>query len=457
MLFTSLRFAAFFSVVFSGYWLCPNNQLRKLCLVVAGLWFYADWNSFLALVLTASTTIDFLVARRMDSGVDESHRRFLLRLSIFMNCGLLCFFKYLTFLGQNLNAWFGLSIPDLSLPNPVGISFYTFEAISYSVDVFRRKICAEKRLEHLLIFITFFPHVVAGPIVRSRAFLPQIARWKNWNWSRAEWGISYFVLGLFKKLALADRLALIVDPVFSVPSHYSGLTVTAAVLAYSLQIYCDFSGYTDMALGLAHLLGFRLAPNFNRPYASLSVVEFWRRWHISLSSWLRDYLYIPLGGNANGPWRTHLNLWITMLLGGLWHGASWNFVLWGGLHASFLSIQRTFPRRLRLPRPVCWMLTFGAVTLAWIPFRASSFETTVDVCRAILTQPSGSTLPVAWSGFLFSLIVVAGATWISGLPNWGRFYRGLPKPLIGLILAGLALMSFCLSPQRTEPFIYFQF
>lgn len=459
MLFNSLQFLGFFVVVWPLYWLLPHGRGRTFFLVAVSLYFYANWNGFFAVVLAVSTVIDFFIARLLQATEEERRRRSLLVISLVMNLALLVIFKYLNFIGQSLNAlasqpW----IPDLTMPSPVGISFYTFEAISYTTDVYRRKVRAESRLEHLLFFITFFPHVVAGPIVRARSFLPQIPRPKSWSWTRIQLGLSYFAMGLFKKAALADRLALIVDPIFLSPYNYSSAAVAAAVLAYSIQIYCDFSGYTDMAIGLAHLFGFRLAPNFNMPYSSESISEFWRRWHISLSSWLRDYLYIPLGGNQSAGWRVYRNLMITMLLGGLWHGASWNFVLWGGLHGVFLCLHRAYRGLFswRLPRALNILLCFGCVTLAWVPFRASDPAVTLEIYRHLLVPTGGNQLPVAWSAFWAPVLWVAVATWMGRL----RFHRQLwqfPGWLLGAGVALLALLGLVFQPQQSEPFIYFQF
>jgi alginate O-acetyltransferase complex protein AlgI len=345
------------------------------------------------------------------------------------------------------------------MPNPIGISFYTFEAISYTVDVYRRKVRSVARFEPLLLFITFFPHVVAGPIVRARAFLPQIERWKRWSWSRCQLGLTYVSMGLFKKAALADRLAQIADPIFQAPQNFSSTAVAAGVLAYSIQVYCDFSGYTDIAIGLAHLLGFRLAPNFNMPYSAANVSDFWRRWHISLSSWLRDYVYIPLGGNSGGFWRMNRNLMITMLLGGLWHGASWNFVLWGALHGFYLCVHRVYKLRpwFRLPHALNVLLCFSCVTLAWVPFRSHSSAATAEIYRRLLGSYPGSSLPVAWSAFFVPMILVFLAHLVGARYQGLKSYRELPGWWLGLSMGMVAFLALIFAPAFGEPFIYFQF
>lgn len=303
MLFCSQQFLLFFSAVFCFYWLVPWQRCRVWLLLGASFYFYASWNKWLAAIICLSTAMDYAVARGMEATASHGCRKLLLGLSLAANLGLLCYFKYVNFfLGSVEHALHALgaeaSLPVLQVILPIGISFYTFEAINYTIDVYRGRVPAERNLAHFMLFITFFPHLVAGPIVRARDFLPQIRRRKRWDWARMHLGVQYLLMGLFKKMAIADRMALFVDPVFAEPGRYGSGAVWLATLAYALQIYCDFSGYTDMALGSAHLLGYKLAKNFNLPYWAANVSEFWRRWHISLSTWLRDYLFIPLGGVA---------------------------------------------------------------------------------------------------------------------------------------------------------------
>src|ERR1043166_282 len=308
MLFCSQQFLIFFLVVFAVYWVIPWRQARVVLLLIASFYFYASWSAWLALVIAVSATMDYLVARGMDASSSRRVRLSLLVGSLVMNLGLLCYFKYANFFLASLQealhrAGAEASFPVLSVILPIGISFYTFEAINYTVDVYRRHVRAERNLLHFMLFILFFPHLVAGPIVRARDFLPQIHRPKRWSWGRLHLGCQFFVMGLFKKLAIADQMAQYADPVFQNPSQYGSGAVWFATIAYALQIYGDFSGYSDMALGAAHMLGYKLARNFNMPYLAANVAEFWHRWHISLSTWLRDYLFIPLGGSRGGTWR----------------------------------------------------------------------------------------------------------------------------------------------------------
>src|SRR5436190_13119461 len=301
MLFCSLEFFVFFVGVFALYWAVPWQRPRVWLLLAASLYFYASWNKQLALLIAVSTALDYSLARGMEATQVAWRRRSLLGVSLVGNLTLLCYFKYANFFLASLeealrSAGATASLPTLSVLLPVGISFYTFEAISYTVDVYRRRMPAERSLSNFMVFILFFPHLVAGPIVRARDFLPQTRRPKRWSWPRMQLGVGLLLVGLFKKLAVADRCALFADPVFAHPENYRCLAVWAGVLAYAVQIYCDFSGYSDMALGAAHLLGYKLAVNFRAPYLAANIEDFWRRWQASLSSWLRAYLFFPLCG-----------------------------------------------------------------------------------------------------------------------------------------------------------------
>ncbi len=404
MLFCTREFVLFFFTVFVLYWAIPWKQARIGLLLLASFVFYASWSLKLAWIVVLSATVDYFLALGMETSRRSWLRRLLLLCSIVANLGLLCYFKYANFFLHSLQvALHRLGIPTalpvLQVLLPIGISFYTFEAINYTVDVYRRQVQAERNLAHFLLFILFFPHLIAGPIVRARDFLHQIQRKKHWNWERMAVGLAYILLGLVKKMVVADRMALLAEPVFANPANFRVESVWIGVIAYTLQIYCDFSGYSDMALGTAHLLGYRLAQNFDMPYLSRNIAEFWRRWHMSLSTWLRDYLFIPLGGSRGTLWLTCRNLLITMTLGGLWHGASWNFVIWGVLHGLLLVLHRLFrlltDSRLVLARvlrsslatPFCVLLTFLCVSLGWIFFRRRPlarpcWSSSIWCCRA---------------------------------------------------------------------------
>ena len=362
MLFCSQAFLIFFLIVFILYWtagILPRLLCRTLanararcassCCSSPASIFYASWNKWLALLVFGTTILDYFFARGMDSPKrSQSERTCLLTMSLVMNLGILCYLKYVNFFLHSLEEALHADRRHRLAPRPVGDSTDRHLVLHVRGDqlhggrVPAQGVRAERNLPHFLLFITFFPHLVAGPIVRARDFLPQIRRRKHWDWVRMQVGAQYVLMGLFKKMAIADRMAAFADPVFKDPEAYGTYATWLAVLAYALQIYCDFSGYTDMAIGTAHMLGYRLAQNFNMPYLATNVSEFWRRWHISLSSWLRDYLFIPLGGSRGGNWATYRNLMITMTLGGLWHGANWTFVVWGILHGGLLVVHREF-------------------------------------------------------------------------------------------------------------------
>jgi alginate O-acetyltransferase complex protein AlgI len=474
MLFCSQQFLIFFLAVFALYWLTPWQQGRIYLLLVASFIFYATWNKWLAILIVASTTMDYLIARRLDASQRIPERKALLTLSIVFNLGVLCYFKYANFflksLEEALNAGGAqASFPLLSVILPIGISFYTFEAISYTVDVYRRKIAAERNLAHLMLFILFFPHLIAGPIVRGSDFLPQVRRKKRWNWQRMSIGVQLFLLGMIKKLAIADRMALVSDPVFAHPELFKSQVVWLAVFAYAVQIYCDFSGYSDMALGCAHLLGYRLAINFNMPYLATNIAEFWRRWHMSLSSWLRDYLFIPLGGSRGSRSRTCRNLLIVMTLGGLWHGASWNFVVWGLSLGVWLSLHRLF-RGYAEARPglntalqtpagtvLRTALTFIGVCCTWVLFRSPTLAHAGVMFHQMCIPLHGLGTPMSQSSTLTMMALVILGHWLGHNNRWRRLFEATPAALLGVALAVGMSLALVLAPDSGKAFIYFQF
>ena len=476
MLFCSRDYALFFASVFALYWAIPRARARVYLLLAASLAFYASWNRWLAALIAATSTLDYLVGLGLDASDSPRRRKALLTLSVVANLGMLAAFKYANFFLDSLGAGLaavGLasSLPVLGLILPVGISFYTFEAINYAVDVYRRRLPAERDLGHFLLFITFFPHLVAGPIVRARDFLPQVRRPKRWSWTRAELGVGLFVLGLAKKLAIADRMALYADPVFAHPGDYGTGALWLATVAYAIQIYGDFSGYTDMALGSAHLLGYKLAPNFRLPYLATSIAEFWRRWHISLSTWLRDYLFIPLGGSRGSRWRTARNLLITMGLGGLWHGASWTFLAWGvglGLalivHRAFRDWAEGYPGLVRiLATPIGTMgrvgLTWLTVGVGWVVFRSTTFAGAGTMLGGMFAPRSGLGPPLPTASFWVGLAVVAFAHWVGSRRGFrGTIVAGRwPTPAVGLGYAAGFALALLFAPGSGEAFLYFQF
>jgi alginate O-acetyltransferase complex protein AlgI len=475
MLFCTQQFVIFVAVVFTAYWMLPRASWRVYFLLGASFFFYASWNQWLAGIVCVSTLMDYAVARGMDATASPRWRRLLLGISLVANLGLLAYFKYANFflhsLEQSLHAMgASASLPVLQVILPIGISFYTFEAINYTVDVYRRRIPAERNLAHFMLFITFFPHLVAGPIVRARDFLPQVRRPKSWDWLRLQLGLQYLLTGLFKKMVVADRMALYVDPIYAAPGAYSTGALWLAFLAYALQIYCDFSGYTDIALGTAHMLGYKLARNFNMPYLAVNVTEFWHRWHISLSTWLRDYLFIPLGGSRGPKWQTARNLLITMTLGGLWHGAGWTFVLWGLLHGLLLIGHRGF-REFCVRRPA-WSrrlesapgtllriaVTFFSVSALWVVFRAARPEDAWTILRRMWKPHVGDMpAPMSYQSLAVLAAVLLVGYWLTSAPIRRRLALRLPEPLWGVGYAALLTIILLLSPESSKVFIYFQF
>jgi alginate O-acetyltransferase complex protein AlgI len=474
MLFCSEKFLCFFTIVFAAYWLMPWHRARVWLLLIASFYFYASWNGKLAIIIGVSTVMDYLIARGMEATSSTFRRKLLLALSLCANLGLLVYFKYANFflhsVEQALHALgSSSSMPVLSVILPIGISFYTFEAINYTVDVYRRRIPAERNLANFMLFITFFPHLVAGPIVRAKDFLPQARRRKHWDWARLQLGAQFFLMGLFKKLAIADRMALYADPVFADPVQYNTGAVWLATLAYAIQIYCDFSGYTDMALGSAHMLGYKLTRNFNMPYIAVNVSDFWRRWHMSLSTWLRDYLFIPLGGSRGSNWQVSRNLMITMALGGLWHGASWTFVAWGILHgallighrifAAFCKQRPTIDRILQSALGTVFRvsLTFACVSLCWVFFRATTFQTAWTFLQRLFVFHEGLGPPLHNRSLWYTVAVMAICHALARLGWWQRLSWRLPAPVLGFGYAAVLTLALVLAPDSGKAFIYFQF
>jgi D-alanyl-lipoteichoic acid acyltransferase DltB (MBOAT superfamily) len=351
MLFNTVPFFFFFLLVFSLY-CCLGHKWQNRMLLVASFVFYGWWDYRFVVLMIASASVDYVAALRVHAATAPAIRKRWLLGSVLTNLVILGFFKYYNFFvssATDLLGRFGFHADPwtLSIILPLGISFYTFQAISYIVDVYRRELEPVRSYRDYLLFVAFFPHLVAGPIQLAKILTAQVVKPRHMTWQGWSEGSLLFLIGMFKKVVVADNLAPMVDLSFSNPSANSALTLLIGLYAFAFQIYADFSGYSDMARGLAKFMGFELMVNFEQPYFSSSITEFWRRWHISLSTWLRDYLYIPLGGNRLGTWNTYRNLFLTMLIGGFWHGASWNFVIWGGLHGVYLSVDKFLKRFAR--------------------------------------------------------------------------------------------------------------
>jgi D-alanyl-lipoteichoic acid acyltransferase DltB (MBOAT superfamily) len=463
VVFPTVQFAVFFTIVLTLSWaLMPRQHIWKPFMLAASYLFYSAADPKFCILLAGVTLGNQAAAHLVHRTEDERLRKIIVGIAVALDLGTLGVFKYYGFFAEETNALLddvglGLPLPLASIALPVGISFIVFQAISYTVDVHRRLLPPAKTID-VGLYLSFFPHLVAGPIVRAREFLPQLESARDPRQVAVGAGVTLIVIGLVKKVAIADYLARsVVDPVFAVPQAYSAPDVVLATYAYAVQIFCDFSGYTDIAIGLALLMGFVFPQNFDRPYRARSFREFWRRWHITLSRFLRDFLYIPLGGNRHGKLRQARNLMITMVLGGLWHGAAWGFVLWGFIHGSALVIENVFRGRVSPPAWLKWFLTFHLVVLAWIPFRAPDLNLAGDFASRLLHwgEPTMWTAPV-----IFVVILVIGLQLLPARPMDAlrvRFERLHPAALGASMATVIVLVTATVSSQGVPPFIYFQF
>jgi alginate O-acetyltransferase complex protein AlgI len=468
--FNSYLFGCFFAVVLLVHHAPLPWTARKVALLVFSYVFYAAWDPPFVLLLIASTVVDWFVAKAMANSEVPGRRKVLLATSLVFNLGLLGYFKYAGFLTRSVAslldaigiAW-APGAPDMVLP--IGISFYTFMTISYTIDVYLRRSRPARSFLDYALYVTFFPHLVSGPIVRATELVPQFEAPRRATGAMMGWGLALLVLGLFEKVVIADGLlAPVVDRVYAANlADVSTPDAWVGTLAFAGQIFCDFAGYSTCAIGAALCLGFSLPENFRFPYAAIGFADFWRRWHISLSSWLRDYLYIPLGGNRSGPVRTYVNLMLTMLIGGLWHGASWTFVAWGALHGLYLTGERV--AKHLVPESQLWtspvahlalaLVTFALVCFAWVFFRASSFAQAFRICAAMLGAGAGATNTVLlWSiipvGLLFAIHWLLRGTTLEAV------VERTPWPIRAAALTAM-LLSLVLFPGVDRAFIYFQF
>jgi alginate O-acetyltransferase complex protein AlgI len=473
MIFTEFRFLAFLGLVYGVHWTLRSQGLRKAWLLIASYAFYAAWDWRFLSLIWLSTIVDYLVGLGLRNETRVGRRRGLLAASVTTNLGILAVFKYAGFFAASasrLLADLGLPISEASLDIvlPVGISFYTFQTMSYSIDVFRRRLEPTVSLLDLALFVGFFPQLVAGPIVRASHFLPQLADRHSLRAVDHRGHLALFLVGFAKKAVIADNAAVLADAFFSDPGAYGSAGALLGIAAYTVQIYGDFSGYSDMAIASAGLLGYRIPDNFRHPYAARSVTDFWRRWHISLSTWLRDYLYIPLGGNRGSRWFTYRNLMLTMLLGGLWHGAAWHFVIWGGLHGIALVVHhewrrrrpgRSAPGRVRIVAATAGTLLW--VSLTWVVFRASDLEVAGTALASLFSFQTGAELslldgavgPLMVAGLIAALYAIHLATAGDGPPPW----RGAPSWAFAAGYGFVIPLILGLVPRGSDPFIYFQF
>ncbi len=463
MLFPTIQFAIFFPIVLALSWLLMSRPvLWKPFILVASYVFYAAASPTFCLLLAGITLGNGLAAGVIGRVRDERARRVVCAIAVAGDLVVLGLFKYYSFFAQEFDRLLhslGLSsvIPLATIALPVGVSFFTFQAISYTVDV-KRGLIKPSSLVDVAIYLSFFPHLVAGPIVRAREFIPQLESPRDPERVGASAGITLIALGLVKKVMIADYLGrTIVDPVFGVPHAYHAPDILLAGYAYAAQIYCDFSGYTDIAIGLALLMGFVFPQNFNSPYRATGFRDFWRRWHMTLSRFLRDFVYIPLGGSRHGRLITYRNLMITMVLGGLWHGAAWTFVLWGAFHGVGLVAEHALGGRIRAPVWLRWLATFHLIVLGWVLFRAQSLSQAWTFLQR-LTSPGSPTL---WTApVLAAIVLVIGLQLLPERPTeafQARLGR-LSPALLGVALAGLILVVAATVPsQGVPPFIYFRF
>jgi alginate O-acetyltransferase complex protein AlgI len=463
VLFTQIEFLIFIVAVFTFILCVSNFKIQKRFLLIASYYFYGYWDYRFLILILLCTLVNYFAAKVIFCMLNAKIRKLLLLVTIALSLGMLFFFKYFNFFINSLNILLkplGWHTANLAIILPVGISFFTFQALSYTIDVYQKKITICKDFYDFALYIAFFPQLVAGPIVRASDFLPQLYEPRKPSMQRIYLGFEQFVFGLFKKVFIADNIALFIDFTFDNYKIFNGATLWIAVIAYTIQIYCDFSGYSDMAIGIARAMGYDLNTNFNLPYIAKSLEEFWRRWHISLSTWLRDYLYIPLGGNRKGKWRMYMNLFITMLLGGLWHGAAWTFVFWGALHGIALILNKAFHERLgrkiKLPGIITWAFTILIVMTGWIFFRSSTFTQAYTILEGIITFKSG----VTWYNPFVIFVIITMI--IYHTLNYGGIGKCLIHPkhksIYGMsVLFTMIWLIIVFYPQDFQPFLYFQF
>ncbi|NPA68227.1 MAG: MBOAT family protein [Chlorobi bacterium] len=489
LIFTRLWFWLFFAAVYAIYSLIYNRRKpRNTYLFLVSVFFYYKTSGIFFLLLLFSIFTGFITGKAVYKSNNKLKKKLFVTLGITINLAVLAYYKYAAFFTESINYIFDVQIQPVDLLAkwtnqfagthftidkiilPVGISFFTFQTISYTIDIYRNKIKPVKSIIDFGFYVSFFPQLVAGPIVRASEFIPQI--YKKYELSKEEFGLAIFMIinGLIKKLVVADYIAVnFIDRVFSNPSTYGGFENLAALYAYSVQVYADFSGYTDVAIGVALLMGFRLPTNFNSPYKALHTGEFWKRWHISLSTWLKDYLYIPLGGNRKGKTRTNINLMITMLLGGLWHGASWQFVIWGGLNGIGLIIYKYWRKISPFAGNKHWavrfyaiFLTFNFITATRIWFRAESMETVNNIMHQIISAFNISQIPEIIAAYKNIFALMLAAMIIHWLPagikqSYKKIFAASPVWIQAIAVVTAVIIIWQARTADLQPFIYFQF
>lgn len=472
MLFNSAEFLVFFPLVCVLYYALPH-RLRWALLLAASYWFYMAWKPEYIIIIIFSTAVDYWCGYKMMHLTEQKARKPWLWASLVSNLGILLTFKYYNFFAGEVNQLassldLAYAAPALELLLPMGVSFYTFQTMSYSIDVYHGRIQAEKHPGIFALFVTFFPQLVAGPIERASNLLPQFRKQVHFSYDNAVWGLTKITYGFFKKVVVADRLAVYVDAVYNNPAGATSGTAILATLFFAVQIYCDFSGYSDIAIGCARILGFDLMENFRRPYLSKSISEFWKRWHISLSTWFRDYLYIPLGGNRVVKWRWYYNLFITFLVSGFWHGAEWSFIVWGGLHGLYLvaaillkkpvDAGATALGLLRVPKlnnALNILLTSALAVFAWVFFRANNMPDALAIIgKAVSLNGSFSPAALATAGGLYGLAISLLVVFLLALSYLLPTNLKLRHP--GAFIVATTMIIVLLGRNGDE-FIYFQF
>lgn len=462
MLFNSLLFFLFFLIVTSCYYLLPY-KLRWVWLLGASCYFYMYFRPQYILIILFTIIIDYIAGLLIERASGKK-RKLLLMVSISANVGVLGFYKYFNFLAENINILLGTAkmqpIPLVDFILPIGLSFHTFQAMSYTIEVYRGRQLAERHFGIYALYVMFYPQMVAGPIERPQHILPQLHHFHNFSGSKFMTGIFLMTVGLFKKMVIADRLGLYVDPVFSHPHGHSALDLALATYFFAFQIYCDFSGYSDIAIGAALTLGIELMKNFNMPYLATNIAEFWKRWHISLSTWFRDYLYIPLGGNRGTFFTTCVNLLIVFLISGLWHGANWKYLVWGGMHGCLLVLYHVSKKiniRLKGFMFLKWFLTFNLVCLAWIFFRANTVADGFYILQKIgsfsgLAYSAGTIMAAKEIGYCSFIILglLAGEWYLRRSTEFSNEKKAA-------VILSLAVACYFLGIFNEAQFIYFQF
>jgi alginate O-acetyltransferase complex protein AlgI len=483
MLFNSFEFLLFFPIVTALYFLLPH-KFRWFHLLIASCIFYMAFIPIYILILFFTIIIDYIAGIMIEKARGKKKKWFLV-MSIIANVGVLAFFKYYNFFAENINyVLHAEAIPLLNIILPIGLSFHTFQAMSYTIEVYRKKQKAEKNIGIYALYVMFYPQLVAGPIERPQNILPQIHEKKHFDYNNAVWGLRLILWGMIKKIVIADRLAQFTDPVFNQPHSYSALTIGIAVLFFTFQIFCDFSGYSDIAMGCARFMGFKLMTNFNKPYHSRSISEFWKRWHISLSTWFRDYLYISIGGNRVSIPHVYFNIFFVFLVSGFWHGANWTFIVWGALHGLytiFALLTKEPRKRIKksmgldkvfwLNNTISVLSTFILVAFAWVFFRANTVSDGFYIAGKLISLPRElfqgtlvnnliKEIPVSVNALALSFMLIFFLELVHILQVYYKFETGFSQKPIYLrwaIYYGAVAMLFFLGVFEERSFIYFQF